>query len=334
MPNNKFINLHDSLKFGHAFCVLPFIHFYADVDKKQRVCCLSEVEVDKNSLGAIRSKMLDGEFPDECAVCYKKEQQKLISGRQRAIKNHLSDENKVLNSVDMHVSGQEPTLLSYDLRYSNLCNLECQMCSSKYSSSIADAQGIKNEFLSAELDIKINDSATDVYLAGGEPFLIKSFSRLLNSVTNKDCEIVINTNCTILTEHLMLAMDKFSNVSFIISIDGYDKLNEKIRKNSQWNNIVKNLEILAQRYGGYDKFFINTVVQKDNVNSLLELGKWIESIGITKWRLNLLTNPKELDYTNCSNIKISDELLDLSLINTNIENLFVLKNIKKYAENS
>ena len=334
MPNNKFNNLRDSLKFGEAFCVLPFIHFHVGVDKKQKICCLSESEVDSTSLNEIRNKMLNGEFPVECSVCYAKENQKLISGRQRAIKNHLSDEDKVIDSIQMHINGKPPKLLSYDLRYSNLCNLECQMCSATYSSSIAEAQGITNKFLSSELDIKINDSATDIYLAGGEPFLIKSFSRLLNNVTNKDCEIVINTNCTILTEHLMSALDKFSNVSFIVSIDGYGILNEKIRKNSQWNDIVKNLEILAKRFGGYHKFFINTVVQKDNVNNLLELGTWLVSIGINKWRLNPLAEPKELLYANCDNIYIPDELMELPLVSNNIENMLVLKSIKNYAKNS
>lgn len=331
MPSSKFTNLHDSLKFNNPFCVLPFIHFYLDVDKERKVCCISEVKVDENSLSDIRNKMLAGEFPNECKICYEKEKQKLISGRQRAIKNHLADEDKILNAIQEHIKGKQPTLLSYDIRYSNLCNLECQMCNSKYSSSIADAQGTKNDFLSSEVDIEINESATDIYLAGGEPFLIKSFSRLLNKITNKECEIIINTNGTILTEHLMSALDKFTNVSFIISIDGYNKINEQIRKNSKWDDIVKNLDILAQRFGGYKKFLINTVVQKDNVNHLLELGQWLESKGITKWRLNLLTNPKQYYYTECKDIDINDNLLKLSLVNNNIENLFLLKKIKNYA---
>ena len=324
--------LRDSLKFNNPFCVLPFIHFYLDVDKERRVCCLSEDIVDETSLSDIRNKMLNGEFPNECKICYEKEKQKLISGRQRAIKNHLTDEDKILSAIQEHINGNQPTLLSYDIRYSNLCNLECQMCNSKYSSSIADAQGTKNDFLSSEVDIEISESATDIYLAGGEPFLIKSFSRLLNKITNKECEIVINTNCTILTEHLMSALDKFTNVSFIISIDGYDKVNEQIRKNSKWDDIVKNLDILAQRFGGYERFLINTVVQKDNINNLLELGQWLETKGITKWRLNPLIHPEQYHYTHCKDIDINDNLLKLSLVNNNIENLFLLQHIKDYAQ--
>lgn len=332
MPNNEFVNLKNSLKFGETFCVLPFIHYYVDVDKKRGVCCLSDSKISEDDLSDIRDRLLQGLPVKECESCYKQEQNKLISGRQRAIKNHLRDEDKVIDAIEMHQLGQSPTILSYDLRYSNLCNLECQMCNPKYSSSIAEAQGIKNEFLNSEMDITINKEATDIYLAGGEPFLIKSFSRLLNSVTNKECEIVINTNCTILTDHLLTALDKFSNVSFIISIDGYGKLNETIRKNSKWEELTNNLDILATRYNGYGGFLINTVVQRDNINDLLELGSWLESKGITKWRLSLLNQPEELCYTKNSKIEIPDELMSLPLVNTNIENLLVLKNIKAYAE--
>jgi len=334
MPKINFSNPTETLKFGNPFCVLPFIHFYVGVDKKRSVCCLSEDIIDEDSIDLIRNKMLNGEFPKECDVCYKKEQQKLISGRQRAIKNHLLEKDKVIESINNFINGKQPKILSYDLRYSNLCNLECQMCSPKHSSSIALSQGIKNEFLSSELNITINDEATDVYLAGGEPFLIKSFSKLLKTITNKNCEIVINTNCTILTEHLMNELDKFSNISFIISIDGYGKLNEQIRKNSNWELLIQNLDTLAIRYSGYDKFFISTVVQKDNVNFLLELGKWIESKNINKWRLIPLDTPEEFHYSKNQKIHIPNELLNLKIVKTNVENLLLLKNIKNYVKNS
>jgi organic radical activating enzyme len=49
-------------------------------------------------------------------------------------------------------------------------------------------------FFQHEPDIEINPDAKRIYLAGGEPFMIKSFSRLLETIDNKECEIVINTN--------------------------------------------------------------------------------------------------------------------------------------------
>ena len=324
--------LSSSLKFGEKFCPLPFVHFYTDVSKRQSVCCVSKEAVDDIRLSNIRTDILNNQAVSACKVCYKREEQRLISPRQRAIKNFLEHEDLVIQAVENHKQGRKIIPISYDLRYSNLCNLECQMCNPKESSSIAIRRGIANDFLSSEIDIDINEQATDIYLAGGEPFLIKSFSRLLDKVVNKDCEIVINTNATILTEHLMLQLDKFSNISFVISIDGYGNLNEKIRKNSIWNDILANIDTLAKRYGGYHIFFVNTAVQKDNINELLSLGQWIESLGINKWRLSLVDFPIDLHYTQCDQIEIPDELLQLSIVKTNIENLTVLKTIKEYAK--
>lgn len=328
--NNKIIA--DSLKSGKRFCVLPFIHYHVNVMKQRLVCCISSQQINDARLNQIRSDLLNNIPVAECEACYECEKQKLISPRQRAIKNHLADIDKIEQAIDNHIAGKPINMLSYDLRYSNLCNLECQTCNPIDSSSIADRQGLSNKFLSSELDLDIDESATDVYLAGGEPFLIKSFSRLLRKITNKNCEIVINTNATILTEHLMAELNRFKNLSFVISIDGYGPLNEQIRKNSNWNVIVNNLDILANRYGGYHIFFINTVVQKDNINSLLELGQWIESKNINKWRLSLLTNPKQFHYSHNENIIIPDTLINLSIVKTNIENITLLKKIKEYAE--
>jgi MoaA/NifB/PqqE/SkfB family radical SAM enzyme len=325
--------LSSNLKFGEKFCPLPFVHFYTDVTKCRSVCCVSDEIVNEEKLKQIREDILNNQPVTACTFCYQKEEQKLISPRQRAIKNFLEHEDKIIQAVNHHKQERKIIPISYDLRYSNLCNLECQMCSPKLSSSIALRQGIPNEFLKSEIDIDINENATDIYLAGGEPFLIKSFSKLLDRVINKSCEIVINTNATILTDHLMLQLDKFTNVSFVISIDGYNTLNEKIRKNSKWNDITANIDILAKRYGGYRIFLVNTTVQKDNVNHLLELGTWIESMNITKWKLTILDSPQHHHYSHCENIIIPDELMQLPIIKTNIENVKVLTNIK-YAQTS
>ena len=130
----------------------------------------------------------------------------------------------------------------------------------------------------------------------------------------------------------MAELDKFTNISFIISIDGVGLLNDKIRKNSQWSDIVANIDILAKRYGGYHIFLVNTVVQKDNINQLLELGEWIESKNINKWRLSLLELPEKHHYSHNTSIEIPDALMKLSIIKTNIENTKALTTIKQYAE--
>jgi len=207
------------------------------------------------------------------------------------------------------------------------------MCNPVDSSAIAQRQGKIVTFLQHEPDVEITPDAKRIYFAGGEPFMIKSFSRLLETVENKDCEIVINTNGTILTDHMLTALDKFTNVNFTVSIDGYGKLNEQIRKNSVWNDIEHNIDILAQRYGGYTCIHVSTVVQRDNVNHLLELAQWIESKKINYWTMMYLTHPEQYHFSQCDNIDIPDELMSLSVVARDIETVNLLKYIKNYAQN-
>jgi organic radical activating enzyme len=325
------IEIKKELKFGQKFCVYPFVHYHVNTNKQRYICCKSQIPVTEDRLKDIRSLMLNNDSVTECDPCYKLEEQKLISYRQQAIKDYIPITHKVTDAIDDHINGKIPTPVDYDFRYSNLCNLECQMCGPDYSSAIAIKKNLDIKFLKSEPQIDINSEAVRIYLAGGEPFLIKSFSSLLHRVTNKNCEIVINTNATILTEHLMSELDQFSNVSFIVSIDGYGKLNEYIRKNSIWESIENNIQILASRYGGYKQINVNTVVQKENINHLLELGTWLEEKQINTWRLTLLTHPEEYQYFNNKSINVPNDLFKLSLINQNIANVLILNKLKQHA---
>ena len=317
----------DELKFGQTFCPLPFISYHLDVRKQRKLCCISRHTVSDERLQEIQTSILDNRPVSECQICYDKEKSKLISRRQLQLKDWLKYPD-ILN--DAVVS---PKAYDYDLRYSNLCNLECQTCNPVDSSAIAQRQGKIVTFFQHEPEIEITPDTKRIYFAGGEPFMIKSFSRLLETVENKDCEIVINTNGTILTDHMLTALDKFTNVNFTVSIDGYGKLNEQIRKNSIWDDIERNIDILAQRYGGYAHIHVSTVVQRDNVNHLLELAQWIKNKKIEYWTMILLTTPQQYHFSHCDNIVVPDELMALPVVARDIETVNLLKHIKNYAQN-
>ena len=323
MPK-KFSN---ELRFGQTFCPLPFVSYHLDVRKHRKLCCISKHEVTDQRLQEVQKSLLDNQPVTECQLCYDKENSRLISRRQLQLRDWL----KYPDLLDAATA--TPTTYDYDLRYSNLCNLECQMCNPTESSAIAQTQGRVFPFLQHEPEIAINPDAKRIYFAGGEPFMIKSFSRLLDTVENRDCEIVVNTNGTILTDHMLTALDKFSNVNFTVSIDGYGALNETIRKNSVWADIEHNIALLAERYGGYSHIHVSTVVQRDNVNHLLELGNWISGKNINQWTMILLTYPEQYHFSQCNNIVVPDELVSLPVVARDIETVNLLKYIKNYAKN-
>ena len=320
-------NIKKTFEFGNTFCVYPFIHRHVNTKKEELPCCYTSSPDTGVSLADIRTLMLDNKEVGSCKGCYNLESSKKISLRQKALRDFLPHIDEIELAIEKHTNGETPEPIWYDLRTSNLCNLECQTCNWESSSSIAAKEKRDDIHLRWESDIKISPNVKRIYLAGGEPFLNKGFSNQLSQITNTDCEIIINTNATILTDHMLKALDRFTNINFTISIDGFGELNDKIRINSKWNDIISNLNILADRYGGKSIFHVNTVVQRDNINELLALGQWISSFGIPKWTLIELRNPEQYRYIHATNIKIPPALLSLDIINSNPENVFFLKNL-------
>ena len=319
------------MRFGETFCLYPFVHHHLTTSKDRKLCCISPHTVDQQRMSEVRNLILDGQKVPECETCYKTENVKRFSRRQYALKDFRHLQSKIQKNVNDHMEGKIPVPFDYDLRYSHLCNLECQTCNADDSSSIALSQNKEVAFLKWEPSLEINSAAERVYLAGGEPFLIKSFAIVLSKIENKNCEIVINTNGTVLTNFLLTELDKFTNVSFYVSIDGYKNLNEHIRKNSSWDDIVKNLKILSDRYGGYKKINVNTVVQKDNVNNLFELGQWLEYLDINNWKLTMCYYPEEFHYSK-QKIIFDRRLYTLKLIKSNFNNFQILNEIE-HAQN-
>src|SRR6056300_1285519 len=106
------IKLKDVLTFENSFCVLPFIHEHIDLNNERKVCCTSKDTITKTRQKEIRQLMLDNKPVPECIKCLEQEKIKTFSERQINNKNWLKR-----HSIDF----KNPTTISYDLRYSNLC---------------------------------------------------------------------------------------------------------------------------------------------------------------------------------------------------------------------
>jgi len=313
MSNNK---LKEVLKFGNSFCILPFIHEFIDINSTRRVCCHSHSHdmITEERLKQIRSEMLQNKPIPECSKCVSCESHKVFSERQL---NTRHWEKRYPNLINQSITN--PYTYSYDLRYSNLCNLRCQTCGPYASSAWAKFLNQEDVYKSWDPDtIEINADAKRIYLAGGEPFMIKSFSHAINNLENKDCEIVINTNATIITNHMLEALKPFNDVCFVLSIDGTGETIEKIRTGCNWETINANIEMLKQKLNC--SFMINTVVQKDNIDNIPELAKWIDQKEISIWHTTILKTPIEYEYKNYKGkISWDDTLWNANCVVKNIQ---------------
>ena len=320
---------------GQTFCPYLFLHYHLDTDKKTKLCChATDSVVDRTldfndtRLVNLRNRVLAGEQLRYCTNCYTAETEGYTSLRQRAIDDVESRADLLLEQVERHCTGAAIQPLWYDLRVSNNCNLKCQMCGPQYSSTWAAALGQTNPYLGFEPDIAISPEAYKIQLAGGEPFMIRSFARMLAQVTNTDCEIVVNTNATVVTKPLLDQLKRFRNVWIVVSIDGYSELNDRIRSGSNWNTVVHNIQLFQDC--GFT-VLVNTVLQRDNVNHLHELGMFLESAGIDDWIISPLFEPANLTWQQQEHILYDnvEKTAELYSVRRNENSLTLLQRILK-----
>jgi MoaA/NifB/PqqE/SkfB family radical SAM enzyme len=143
-------------------------------------------------------------------------------------------------------------LQTIDVRWTNLCNFACVYCSPEFSSKWASELGVKKETPSEEqlADFKkyIYKHAKQlkhVYLAGGEPLLMKENLELLNEL-NPDVNLRINTNLSKVDTKVFETICNFKNVHWTISIETIEKEFEYIRFGGRWSDFLDNLNIIRK----------------------------------------------------------------------------------------
>jgi sulfatase maturation enzyme AslB (radical SAM superfamily) len=131
--------------------------------------------------------------------------------------------------------------------------------------------------------------------------------------TPKNVEVTYNTNATyMLSEQHICLLNTFKKVHFIVSIDAYGELNDKVRSGSKWSQI---LEFIDQIKSTKFSMSINSVLHINNWRGFIDLENFVNEVNVD-WEVNVLTFPKHLDVANNNNKK---EVLDL-IRKTNIPN--------------
>lgn len=284
-----------------TFCILPWIHLYANADGSVLPCCIADHHrpignLQQNSLEEIwnnsqyktlRKKMLNGEQCEECKGCYRQEENGIESVRQSRNKEykkfiHIADNTNPDGSLE------EITLKHFDVRWSNICNFSCLSCSSTYSSSWAteDNEQGANKPVFILVGGKDNKSVYDqfvpyfkdietFYFAGGEPLLTSEHYSILEyliSIGRTDVKLEYNTNLSVLRYKNKYVLDlwkQFSNVRVDASIDSWGTRAEYIREGTYWNNIEDSIKRIKDQ-APHVQLNTNSVISVFNVYTIPE----------------------------------------------------------------
>ncbi len=230
----------------------------------------------------LREQSVSGIPLDGCSKCYHEERLGKESLRQQFNKEYTTD----------------TVALEYlEIGFDNICNLTCDGCFDEFSSAWAKKNNPtipKRELITRTKDIKtIPDTVRKIMFLGGEPLMTTRHRKLLSAVKNKHLvSVSYNTNGTFLLDNETIELlDDFKRVDFIVSIDGFGALNDRVRSGSKWNDIVQFIESLEEL--DFD-ISVHTTIHKNNWFGLEDLQKFIKRMHLP-WTTNVLTYPTELD---------------------------------------
>ena len=317
------------VKTNKSFCIFPFIELLVN-NGSTTVCCRSSKPITKLSAltnfqtdpeyKKIRDSMLAGELlPEHCGTCYNYESNGMLSARQQETVEWANRLN--LTSTDDLANITSPAY--YEVRASNICNLQCRMCSPENSNLIEKEYktiGIYENNTPIEYtDFKFVNftNLKKLYVAGGEPTAMSEFYEFLQTCidqNNTSFEFLVNTNAVKFSKKLLNLFAQFSNLQFVVSIDGLDSVNHYIRWPSEWMNTINNVHDLKKQ--GHIVSF-NTTVSIYNITNLYLLLQFFD-----------IEFPKTL--VHCSLAESNDGILSPFLFPESVNTLTDIINLNCY----
>lgn len=224
---------------------------------------------------------------------------------------------------------QTETFLPQDaeIKFGNLCNAGCIMCSG-YNSSLLESENKKYSELSNfrsfnahertawyEDEEKFNDLAKTasklekIRFTGGEPTVRGLLTKFLREVArhNTDIKIQITTNGNSIGQDLINILKEFKHAEFNISVDGYGEANDFIRWPVKWSNINRSIDLI-KTLPDYS-IIAETSLQVCSLSSLEDLIQWAADKEI-RWNFNTVYAPEHLQPCIASD-QIKDKVMNI-----------------------
>lgn len=280
-----------------TLCLAPFVHTYLSPQTERRMCCASrepaqnfqqyidtsagtgkyipitlEEHWNSDHMKSVRQRMLAGETLPECEVCNDK---LLNTSVYRSYFDQMFG-HKYLQAIEATDITGYTTMqpVSWDYRFSNLCNFKCRMCGDMLSSSWETEQkqhnminwdNPKNNWMRPEIKKQIGDfqsnqiehefsnavenhQVEEVYWVGGEPLMYEQHWRYMKRIIELgDGPRVYARYNTNLSRVSYCGIDLFTDIlsglrdwQICASIDGTGKIGEYIRSGLNYNAWLEN----------------------------------------------------------------------------------------------
>jgi hypothetical protein len=280
-----------------TLCMAPWTHTYLSPQTERRMCCASrepaqnfeqyidtkagtgryipitlEQHWNSDHMRSVRRRMMAGETLPECEVC---NDRLLNTDVYRSYFNQLFGD-KYLQVVEQTDATGYTTMnpVSWDYRFSNLCNFKCRMCGDMLSSSWESEQRQHNminwdnpknawmrpdikyqieQFQSSQIEQEFSDAVEDhrveeVYWVGGEPLMYEQHWRYMKRIIElgdgPNVYARYNTNLSRINYRgINLFRDILSRTrdwQVCASLDGTGRIGEYIRSGLKYDSWLEN----------------------------------------------------------------------------------------------
>jgi len=252
-----------------------------------------------------------------CGVCYDLEQGKnsfdIISDRVFYLKELKDVDLNTYKSIDAF------DLRTIDIRWNNTCNFACVYCSPEFSSKWATELNVKFQevprFHFQNMKKYVFDHAEQlrhVYMAGGEPLLMKENLELLEILQEKNPQVNlrINTNLSKTETRVFEKICEFPNVHWTVSIDEMDAEFEYVRYGSSWRDFLDNLSQITKLN---HKISFNMLHHLLNYRSIFDTVRFLQGLGYhnNSFVIGPLLEPNHLNVRHLPNSMLQSVELEL-----------------------
>ena len=201
-----------------------------------------------------------------------------------------------------------------DVRWTNQCNFACVYCGPRYSSKWTKELKIVHD---VPTDQQLHDfkqyifkhaqQLTQVYLAGGEPLLMKQNLELLEVLKrdNPNVHLRVNTNLSNTGTQVFERICEFENVHWTVSGETMNEQFNYIRHGGKWEDWLTNLDIITQLD---HKISFNMLYYMLNYNSLFDTVDYLLDRGFhpNSFIIGPLLNPEYLDVRHLPSFVIQN----------------------------
>ena len=206
--------------------------------------------------------------------------QQLLAGNFDAVKARQYDERR------FNPNGY-PSVMEFEL--SNVCNLECEMCSGDFSSLIRAKREKLPPIVSVYDAAFVNQleefipCLEEVKFYGGEPFLIEIYYDIWERIMkiNPSVRISVQTNATVLNNRVKNILEH-TDFHINISLDSLQKETyESIRKNADFGRVMENVKYFHSYCKGKNTFIgISVCAMRNNWRELPDFIRYCNELEV------------------------------------------------------